>query len=49
MVVIGAKRELEGELESSDSTVRVIGEHVYSKADRLPKLYYRKKIEDLRQ
>src|SRR6266536_5795142 len=49
MVVIGAKRELEGELESSDSKVRVIGERVYSEADRLPKLYYRKKAEDLRQ
>ncbi len=49
MVIIGTKRELEGELESSDSKVRVIGEYVYSKADRLPKSYYRKKAEDPRQ
>src|SRR6266487_7058538 len=49
MVVIGVKRELEGELESSDSKVRVIGERVYSKADRLPKSYYGKKAEDPRQ
>ena len=49
MVVIGTKRELEGELESSDSKVRVISEYVYSKVDRLPKLYYRKKAEDPRQ
>src|SRR6266536_1741015 len=49
MVVIGAKRELEGELESSDSKVCVIGEHVYSKADHPPKSYYGKKAEDPRQ
>ncbi len=48
MVIIGAKRELEGELESSDSKVHVIGERVYSKADRPPKSYYGKKAEDLR-
>ena len=49
MVVIGIKRELEGELESSNSKVRVISERVYSKADRPPKSYYGKKAEDLRQ
>ncbi len=49
MVIIGVKRELEGELKSNDSKVRVIGECVYSKVDRLPKSYYRKKAEDLRQ
>ena len=49
MVVISAKRELEGELKSNDSKVRVISKCVYSEADRLPKSYYRKKAEDPRQ
>jgi len=49
IVVIGVKRELEGELKSNNSKVRVIGERVYSKADCPPKSYYRKKAEDLRQ
>jgi len=49
MVIIGVKRELEGELKSNNSKVRVISEHVYSEVDRLPKSYYRKKAEDPRQ
>ncbi len=48
MVVIGTKRELEGELKSNNSKVRVISEYVYSKADHPPKSYYRKKVEDPR-
>ncbi len=49
MVIIGVKRELEGELKSNDSKVRVIGKHVYYEVDRLPKSYYGKKAEDPRQ
>ncbi len=49
MVIISTKRELEGELKSNNSKVRVIGKYIYSEVDCLPKSYYRKKAEDLRQ